>query len=202
MILSALFGPIPADAGEPDELPALKPHFRAYPRGRGGARKIRAHTACHEGLSPRTRGSPAPGARLGARPGPIPADAGEPAAPTRPTFASWAYPRGRGGAVFARLLDAGHQGLSPRTRGSPAALIRLTMQVRPIPADAGEPCLLHGSVLAPRAYPRGRGGASRLVSGSVFCSGLSPRTRGSPVPPARRAAGCGPIPADAGEPWK
>ena len=52
-----------------------------------------------------------------------------------------------------------------------------------------------------RAYPRGRGGTRIGHQGFDGRQGLSPRTRGNPVPCAATAACPGPIPADAGEPW-
>ena len=51
-----------------------------------------------------------------------------------------------------------------------------------------------------RAYPRGRGGAVAMVRMGRMPSGLSPRTRGSPIIPIVAIIALGPIPADAGEP--
>ena len=153
------------------------------------------------GLSPRTRGSPIykPINRLGA--GPIPADAGEPSAPCGRPIASWAYPRGRGGASTDGLAGAQWEGLSPRTRGSRLVELDLTAPVGPIPADAGEPRGRRCKGARPRAYPRGRGGAGRTVTGWWVDLGLSPRTRGSRWSARSTSSSLGPIPADAGEPW-
>ena len=72
----------------------------------------------------------------------------------------------------------------------------------PIPADAGEPARRAVPAGAPRAYPRGRGGANAVRRYTPGCRGLSPRTRGSPQARTFRGAQAGPIPADAGEPGR
>ena len=132
-------GPIPADAGEPRLHQKSKAVRRAYPRGRGGALPTYATSRNLEGLSPRTRGSRWQGQRGAVVRGPIPADAGEPSAGARSRTASWAYPRGRGGAVSSFVKRHRSMGLSPRTRGSRVPLRRRLADLGPIPADAGEP---------------------------------------------------------------
>ena len=194
------YGPIPADAGEPHRSARRARGGRAYPRGRGGAEPHGIAERAVVGLSPRTRGSPFEVMHIGAAPGPIPADAGEPMRPPVPAARRRAYPRGRGGAIRYATLDLWAKGLSPRTRGSHAAEGLHHAGDGPIPADAGEPWAWACSSSSSRAYPRGRGGAARQDGGAVFCWGLSPRTRGSPCPARRAWRGRGPIPADAGEP--
>ena len=134
--------------------------------------------------------------------GPIPADAGEPQGCDDSVCAVRAYPRGRGGAGRTSRPEAAFPGLSPRTRGSPQDPSPYRVPRGPIPADAGEPCAWRAAGCAPRAYPRGRGGARRADETNFRILGLSPRTRGSRV---CASAGCrspGPIPADAGEPGR
>ena len=132
-------GPIPADAGEPLICTGLSHGNRAYPRGRGGARAVHCRLPVVVGLSPRTRGSHAPGCSSTRPSRPIPADAGEPRS-TRPRCRpTWAYPRGRGGAFRSPSGFALDSGLSPRTRGSRALPRRWRQTQGPIPADAGEP---------------------------------------------------------------
>ena len=193
-------GPIPADAGEPCSARTKSRGSRAYPRGRGGARDVSGHQGGLQGLSPRTRGSPAGAARAAGRRGPIPADAGEPLrAPSTPPAAG-AYPRGRGGARMTGMPSVRRWGLSPRTRGSRPRLSGRAHLRGPIPADAGEPDEEHQASSPTRAYPRGRRGAVRRTRRSRPTAGLSPRTRGSPGRDPRAGSGEGPIPADAGEP--
>ena len=72
-------GPIPAYAGEP-KLPALFHRaVGAYPRVCGGTNAMAKRIETRKGLSPRMRGNQANAQGPGARIGPIPAYAGEPA---------------------------------------------------------------------------------------------------------------------------
>ena len=70
--------PIPAGAGEPKSEIMQRVCAAAYPRGCGGAGEARLKHLEEKGLSPRVRGSPAPGPRRDEHRGPIPAGAGEP----------------------------------------------------------------------------------------------------------------------------
>ena len=91
-------------------------------------------------------------------------------------------------------------GLSPPTRGNQCIVTLYPMDIRPIPAHAGEPAValkVHHPV---RAYPRPRGGTPRCVVLLDNDFGLSPPTRGNlrlgpPMPALLRS-----IPAHAGEP--
>ena len=133
---------------------------RAYPRGRGGARRSLCIFENLGGLSPRTRGSPAEVRQGTAFTGPIPADAGEPRQGLGQRVVDRAYPRGRGGARSAVASRADAQGLSPRTRGSLGAVRGSAGGRGPIPADAGEPVTTTANTSTRKAYPRGRGGAA------------------------------------------
>jgi len=195
-----VLGPIPADAGEPHSSLPVGGCRRAYPRGRGGAKQGRVIIDEAAGLSPRTRGSPQLPVRSAARGGPIPADAGEPCPSCPSCCPARAYPRGRGGACSPGQPTASTTGLSPRTRGSRRQAADCAHVVGPIPADAGEPRADAPDQDAPRAYPRGRGGADSGDHAVFGASGLSPRTRGSHAPHAHDQVSPGPIPADAGEP--
>ena len=152
-------GPIPADAGEPERSSRDRLCQWAYPRGRGGAAFESAGRWVQEGLSPRTRGSPLDEAGGIWRPGPIPADAGEPGRSTPTNTPTGAYPRGRGGARPVPTVLVTVVGLSPRTRGSHAVGDLARGLSGPIPADAGEPSPGRAARGTLRAYPRGRGGA-------------------------------------------
>ena len=72
-------GPIPARAGEPDQVEVRVLPNGAYPRSRGGTVAPRVNTEKAPGLSPLARGNPALTWSLVNMPGPIPARAGEPA---------------------------------------------------------------------------------------------------------------------------
>ena len=195
-------GPIPADAGEPPAPRSRSAPRRAYPRGRGGADIIRGDVASLKGLSPRTRGSPREARRRCRLPGPIPADAGEPARSRQTRCPTRAYPRGRGGARFPAMPGSALRGLSPRTRGSHPVLDLTVQPLGPIPADAGEPLPSRTGRCGGRAYPRGRGGAIVQKLPGAGRQGLSPRTRGSRRADREARGKVGPIPADAGEPGR
>ena len=172
-------GPIPAGAGEPSCAGLAELGERAYPRGCGGA-ELSAQRKTHgRGLSPRVRGSlfrDQIGERLS---GPIPAGAGEPLDHRR----------------------AGHApGLSPRVRGSLGRLDVARDDRGPIPAGAGEPSTTCPATWPIWAYPRGCGGARLRPVSLAVNWGLSPRVRGSRVPPSPSSFSKGPIPAGAGEP--
>ena len=70
--------PIPANAGEPSSRDCSASIDRAYPRERGGTRGNHDDPKGCKGLSPRTRGNPSARFPADGRPGPIPANAGEP----------------------------------------------------------------------------------------------------------------------------
>ena len=91
------------------------------------------------------------------------------------------------------------RGLSPRTRGKRRRRELARPSHGPIPADAGETTGRRFLLVHTGAYPRGRGG--NVVCRGLFQrgQGLSPRTRGKPVPPVPPPPPPGPIPADAGE---
>ena len=98
------------------------------------------------------------------------------------------------------VISTPSRGLSPLTRGN-LGFSRFTSGVDgPIPAHAGEPHRLGYQPIRKRAYPRSRGGTSMVADASAPLNGLSPLTRGNPVPALHIVAVLGPIPAHAGEP--
>ncbi len=75
--------------------------------------------------------------------------------------------------------DRAKGGLSPRTRGSLPEPADPRVEVRSIPAHAGEPAP-GNAAFGPRwVYPRARGGADQYDYIAFRLMGLSPRTRGS-----------------------
>ena len=92
------------------------------------------------------------------------------------------------------------KGLSPRVRGNPLALGLGLLEPRSIPASAGEPPSSALGACARRVYPRECGGTALPDGRAAASTGLSPRVRGNPAPPARRWRGGRSIPASAGEP--
>ncbi len=156
---SAQAGPIPACAGEPfccfgwcqtrRAYPRMRGEplcpsssysfIRAYPRMRGGTVSRSNAATPRPGLSPHARGNLNGCANYPTRCGPIPACAGEPATPSLPSTLFGAYPRMRGGTVFATAIDFFTAGLSPHARGNLALGGLAVIKNGPIPACAGEP---------------------------------------------------------------
>ena len=95
-------GPIPAQAGEPRQPYTSPTNHRAYPRAGGGTGTGGSRSTLAPGLSPRRRGNPRAAAVRAAASGPIPAQAGEPWAPSRKRRSHGAYPRAGGGTVGAQ----------------------------------------------------------------------------------------------------
>ncbi len=157
-----------------------------YPRPRGGA--------------PPTRGSPGPGVGRAGSPRSIPAHAGEPLQRVSEHRPREVYPRPRGGAPDTEKELRTQWGLSPPTRGSPAANTVGVIGSRSIPAHAGEPFILILVGIKRRVYPRPRGGAHDEPTLSVTDRGLSPPTRGSHTGGSGNGSWTRSIPAHAGEP--
>ena len=109
---------IPAHAGEPRHTAGGERGARVYPRPRGGTDSWRTRISRGRGLSPPTRGNPAPLPPPRAPGRSIPAHAGEPPALRAPAQCCRVYPRPRGGTENTAMNDGGQSGLSPPTRGN------------------------------------------------------------------------------------
>ena len=197
-------GPIPAQAGEPDSLAMTVAELEAYPRAGGGTLAPDHQSVHRQGLSPRRRGNPPHDEQGLARGGPIPAQAGEPRSCCRRSARPRAYPRAGGGTRRSRCLSCLLLlGLSPRRRGNRIRRTASPRGIRPIPAQAGEPCSARRSGKRRRAYPRAGGGTESSSARSSGEAGLSPRRRGNLDVGERDQVIEGPIPAQAGEPrWR
>ncbi len=193
-------GSIPAGAGEPPVRSCRCGRARVYPRRCGGAGLTGADDDTNTGLSPQVRGSPHAGLAAQSPAGSIPAGAGEPKHRDRPPLDLGVYPRRCGGAPFPDATTGVPVGLSPQVRGSRVRLPPARCGDGSIPAGAGEPSTLRGTLTILRVYPRRCGGAALLASAIGISWGLSPQVRGSPVVDADFAGGAGSIPAGAGEP--
>ncbi len=132
-------GPIPAQAGEPSHDGSTREVGGAYPRAGGGTFSGSDRTRTSTGLSPRRRGNPELATKEEIWIGPIPAQAGEPQAPSRSPPSRRAYPRAGGGTASGWIVPADRPGLSPRRRGNPIPCSQSTDSSGPIPAQAGEP---------------------------------------------------------------
>ena len=191
---------IPACAGEPLATPETRLEFEVYPRVCGGTGMSGHPGRRLLGLSPRVRGNRPTSPRRAARPGSIPACAGEPRPGPAAAALGWVYPRVCGGTGAATMVDLLRRGLSPRVRGNHLLSGQIDYNTGSIPACAGEPHLCHQGNLEAPVYPRVCGGTIELGSAILNDVGLSPRVRGNRPTSPRRAARPGSIPACAGEP--
>ena len=94
---------IPAHAGEPRMMMSSAAISRVYPRPRGGTTDTKRRSRKRCGLSPPTRGNPAPAVRAVVQDRSIPAHAGEPRDSASATISGAVYPRPRGGTAGARF---------------------------------------------------------------------------------------------------
>ncbi len=197
---SLWFGSIPAHAGQPGRRARRARAAGVDPRACGAAPTSHAPTVTTLGRSPRMRGSRALRAAPSVRQGSIPAHAGQPRCDRPARGATRVDPRACGAALLEPLGLFHRAGRSPRMRGSRCALRPKVPRPGSIPAHAGQPQALPRAQQARRVDPRACGAA--LIEGlTPHCSvGRSPRMRGSPVPPRRRAFERGSIPAHAGQP--
>ena len=133
------WGSIPASAGQPSRQGLLPEPESVYPRECGATEARWAFVLTDSGLSPRVRGNPRPGQRRRARPGSIPASAGQPW--TWPWASRWwtVYPRECGATGRVLLVAEPAPGLSPRVRGNPPAARWPRAAGGSIPASAGQP---------------------------------------------------------------
>ena len=173
-------GSIPAHTGKPSQRPSRARRWRVYPRPHGEAWRIHAHALHFHGLSPPTRGSPAPERACHRHEGSIPAHTGKPSCRARRFASARVYPRPHGEAVFTKDGSGTVVGLSPPTRGKPRMWCAWPWRRR--------------------VYPRPHGEAGQDTTPRPPARGLSPPTRGSL---ARRWSGedrSGSIPAHTGKP--
>ena len=191
---------IPARAGEPSCYRVYFGQTTVYPRACGGTRAVWSKPWGSMGLSPRVRGNP-PGRQSDcARPGSIPARAGEPGQHGPSGTVSTVYPRACGGTMPVPMQPRIAHGLSPRVRGNRQGGTSHTCPSRSIPARAGEPADARHSLFGATVYPRACGGTFTVTYREEDGAGLSPRVRGNHPALAVLAANHGSIPARAGEP--
>ncbi len=149
---------IPACAGEPSASVVGLSLSRVYPRVCGGTLRLLGFLVGSKGLSPRVRGNLFLSSRASASGGSIPACAGEPCNPRRPTPGRRVYPRVCGGTRRGALRVARRAGLSPRVRGNLRLGHYAERRAGSIPACAGEPGDSPPAPCAPEVYPRVCGG--------------------------------------------
>ena len=195
-------GPIPACAGQPGFAAFCPPVAGAYPRVCGATYFFLSMPFVGKGLSPRVRGNRGVHSTLPGLPRPIPACAGQPRDLFSGASITWAYPRVCGATDTQSRRGMDSWGLSPRVRGNRQAALSDDWFCGPIPACAGQPLRLPGTVVYLWAYPRVCGATGRWKDLGQAHRGLSPRVRGNRSQVALYFAIFGPIPACAGQPWR
>ena len=153
------------------------------------------------GLSPRVRGNPTKAIRRAASTRSIPACAGQPTEPKLSPPYHTVYPRVCGATCCAQPRPWHLRGLSPRVRGNLCAMKNRKMQVRSIPACAGQPRGTQPLQCGRTVYPRVCGATRKAESHGSSPSGLSPRVRGNPSVVITPAPAIRSIPACAGQPF-
>ena len=148
---------IPAHTGKPLVCTAACDQVGVYPRPHGEAFNRCASEIEAGGLSPPTRGSPAPrpcAARTG---GSIPAHTGKPHSPRSRCGPLWVYPRPHGEAQERSGRGCPGRGLSPPTRGSRDRQSDHRVRNGSIPAHTGKPRRRRNAGPVGAVYPRPHG---------------------------------------------
>ena len=132
------------------------------------------------GPSPRGRGNRGGRCRRGGSSGSIPAWAGKPQAPGMPAAAKEVHPRVGGETRLAMRTPTNSRGPSPRGRGNPFRCGGQRLMERSIPAWAGKPPSVRGTLMEARVHPRVGGETSLSRIRTYWTWGPSPRGRNRP----------------------
>ncbi len=135
----------------------------------------------HSGLSPLARGTRAEGGSLVVTRRFIPAGAGNTPEKRYQLCVEPVYPRWRGEHRFSVSYLEQLPGLSPLARGTLGDLLPDYMDVRFIPAGAGNTPGENYGTKNRSVYPRWRGEHDDLIMAKRIADGLSPLARGTRV---------------------
>ena len=130
---------IPACAGKPATVQAMRARQMVHPRVCGEAGRDYPYMAGGRGPSPRVRGSHRDRGAVAVLVGSIPACAGKPLVEKAGAADVEVHPRVCGEALPERYWEEGVAGPSPRVRGSRQDLVDRQARVGSIPACAGKP---------------------------------------------------------------
>ena len=191
---------IPARAGNPRPEWASAGSARVHPRACGESPTPAPAHRSGTGPSPRVRGIPRLRERRAARPGSIPARAGNPAGSRSSPGTSRVHPRacGESGPLPRAQLDV--LGPSPRVRGIHRGRGEKRRRDGSIPARAGNPRRSADTPRPRRVHPRACGESPTTARRLDARRGPSPRVRGIPPPVVAPRDVDGSIPARAGNP--
>ena len=172
--------------------------MRDHPRVCGEHKLFTSLLRKRRGSSPRMRGTLQASRRSGARPGIIPAYAGNTSSQASSTSKPRDHPRVCGEHFLHAFLDRFSKGSSPRMRGTHAFVVACGDVAGIIPAYAGNTGRSDWSHSRARDHPRVCGEHFFGARARSYVQGSSPRMRGTRHHPGRRAANRGIIPAYAG----
>ena len=189
---------IPAHAGNRRGEHRRAPGRSVHPRARGEQWMVPAWMPARAGSSPRTRGTVTTSRGTIKRPRFIPAHAGNRLPARDHSEARAVHPRARGEQAMRLAWRVMAPGSSPRTRGTVQVDPLAHLQVRFIPAHAGNRVLVRGPGAGVAVHPRARGEQFARVHFTCPHSGSSPRTRGTAPLSHRLARKPRFIPAHAG----
>ena len=170
---------IPARAGNTSSTGGAKPQCSAHPRSRGEHVVHGRRQTSVLGSSPLARGTPIATvpdvevARL------IPARAGNTRYSAHRLLAHTAHPRSRGEHCRHIQDQPGRCGSSPLARGTPIEQLEEVVEVRLIPARAGNTMVNAAIARCQSAHPRSRGEHSIRSRSRSFFPGSSPLARGT-----------------------
>ena len=165
----------------------------------GGEHAFLARHCGHEtGSSPRGRGTRGSRERAANNERFIPAWAGNTSRRLTPASAAPVHPRVGGEHVRVLRAVARHSGSSPRGRGTPLAVAEIGVELRFIPAWAGNTPGAPRQYRARAVHPRVGGEHLGTSSCTIARAGSSPRGRGTRSRGAAEAPGARFIPAWAG----
>ena len=153
--------------------------FWDHPRVCGEHHRILFYLTDSRGSSPRMRGTRWRAGHPYDRQGIIPAYAGNTPNSADACWICWDHPRVCGEHITCRQPLLYHKGSSPRMRGTPDGCILSGWEPGIIPAYAGNTQCLPSPLLASRDHPRVCGEHKFRRSKGFFCSGSSPRMRGT-----------------------
>ena len=170
----------------------------AHPRSRGEHALRPLQYVLVRGSSPLARGTRPVATEQQARPGLIPARAGNTRGALNSSSLTGAHPRSRGEHAALLRLSTTLPGSSPLARGTPKLALSCTKARGLIPARAGNTPRTREADPVPGAHPRSRGEHLPRGRRRPHAWGSSPLARGTPLATAAGLRMNGLIPARAG----
>ena len=189
---------IPAPAGNSSSAVATSSRSPVHPRACGEQRRTSRASRTSSGSSPRLRGTVGGVVPVALEVRFIPAPAGNSGHVPRSKALEPVHPRACGEQGARQRLHSATVGSSPRLRGTGENRRYLRLNLRFIPAPAGNSATASQSRRAATVHPRACGEQPSATAVVYNVTGSSPRLRGTGPPGRRGARGHRFIPAPAG----